>query len=139
MLEMILKASVDGTIFIDEMISTKETTLDTHKLITIHISISQNTPGLMRTKEDKILLVCPIELCTREDDRTTFMRSEALDSFIKHELVEMRLISIGYPESGKVTILNVLEGDQTVKKDNGGWQRKVRQAHSSRAYHRSRN
>ena len=115
MLENIIKATSEGLIKVEGDISRTEEIPETptQKLITVHIAQSSNTPGMLRTIEDKILIACPIEICTMTHDRNEFRWDGELTEYVELELRKMLPESM---ESNRVTILNILEGDHTVKR-----------------------
>ena len=115
MLENIIKASSEGLIKVEGDISRTEeiSEIPTQKLITVCISKSSKTPGILQNIEDKILLACPIEICTMGYDRTKFRWDGELTEYVE---VELRKMLPDIMESDWVTILNILEGDHTVKR-----------------------
>lgn len=91
MLENIIKASSDGLVDIEgDMIESEEVPeIPTQKIITIHIAKSSKTPGILRTVEDKIVLTCPIEICTMAYDRTSSPDDKYIDiKFLTYKGIE---------------------------------------------------
>lgn len=84
MLENIIKAASEGLIKVEEDTTESEEIPETptQKIITVCISKSSKTPGILQNIEDKILLTCPIEICTMGYDRTKFRWDGELPNMI---------------------------------------------------------